>query len=195
MTLSGATMLGRDVSSLCEQFVDGGVGVGDALSSSKEGQDHFARRSPDARRLVFWRERTHADGSVGTAIFAVSSDGAGLKQLTPWSMLAGDPDWSPDGSLIVFGTGPLLDFDAGAESELYTMRPDGSEKHALTTYGTDGPRATQPRWTPDRTAVLYTRLGQTMLPRHIWLLSADGSADQPVLESKSIYTHPVLQPG
>jgi TolB protein len=161
---------------------------------SKEGQDHFARWSPDGKHLVFWRERPQSDGSVQTAIFIVDSDGSGLRQLTPWSMVAGDPDWAPDGSLILFDTHPLLDFPQAAESELYTMRPDGSGAHALTSYGPDGPRATQPRWTPDGNAILYTRLGQSQLPRHIWVISADGSIDVQVLTSKSIYTHPVLQP-
>jgi Tol biopolymer transport system component len=160
----------------------------------EDGQDHFARWSPDGKHLVFWRARAQSDGSVQTAIFIVNSDGSRLNQLTPWNMLAGDPDWAPDGSLIVFGTSPLLDFSEAAESELYTMRPDGSGMHALTSYGPTGPRATQPRWTPDGHAILYTRLGQSELPRHIWAISADGSVDVPVLTSKSIYTHPVLQP-
>ncbi len=108
-------------------------------------------------------------------------------------MNAGDPDWSPTGSLIVFGTRPLLDFGDG-ESELYTMRPDGSEITQLTNNGARGPRATQPRWTPDGEDILYTRVPQQGLPRHIWLLSADGKADRPVLQRREIYTHPVLQP-
>lgn len=162
--------------------------------SSSEGQDHFARWSPDARRLVFWRERPRPDGSVQTAIFIVNADGSRLHRLTPWNMLAGDPDWSPTGSLIVFGTRPLLDFDSQADSELYTMHPDGTHMRALTSYGPDGPRATQPRWTPDGRAILYTRLGQSELPRQIWLITANGGVDVPVLTAKSIYTHPALRP-
>jgi TolB protein len=158
-----------------------------------QGQDLFPRWSPDGKQLVFWRDR-FLGGSVKTAIFIVNADGSGLQQLTPWSMLAGDPDWSPDGSLIVFTTHPLFEFSEGEESELYTMRPDGSEVRALTSYGPDGPRATQPRWTPDGKAILYTRLSQAALPREIWVINGDGTGDVPVLDTKSIYTHPVLQP-
>lgn len=161
---------------------------------SRAGQDHFARWSPDGKHLVFWRERVQDNGSTLTAIFIVDSDGSALHRLTPWNMLAGDPDWAPHGSLIVFGTRPLLDFPAAGESELYTMQLDGSRVHALTSYGPGGPRATQPRWTPDGKAILYTRVTQTGLPRHIWILSRDGSEDVPVLTSKAIYTHPVLRP-
>jgi Tol biopolymer transport system component len=108
-------------------------------------------------------------------------------------MLASDPDWSPDGSRILFTTRPLVDFDAG-QSELYTVRPDGTGLRRLTNYGPNGPRATQPRWTPDGKAIVYTRTTQQHLPRHIYAINADGTGDTPVLTAKDIYTHPVLQP-
>jgi TolB protein len=189
LTATGPTRFGLAIVDVASQQVRPIVD-----NPATAGQDHFARWSPDRKHLVFWRERPQSDGSVQTAIFIVDSDGSGLRQLTPWSMVAGDPDWAPHGSLIVFDTHPLLDFSEAAESELYTMRPDGSGMHALTSYGPHGPRATQPRWTPDGNAILYTRLGQSQLPRHIWVISADGSIDVQVLTSKSIYTHPVLQP-
>ena len=163
--------------------------------ASTEGQDHFARWSPDGKKLVFWRGRAKSDGTSQTAVFIVNTDGSGLRQLTPWNMLAGDPDWSPQGDLIVFSTRPLFDFPDSGRSELYTMRPDGSDMRKLTSYGEDGPRATQPRWTPDGKAILYTRVTQEGFPRHIWVIDRTGETDAPVLTKESIYTHPVLQPG
>jgi TolB protein len=161
--------------------------------TAQAGQDHFPRWSADGRRLVFWRERERS-GGIQTAVFVVNVDGTGLRQLTPWSLLAGDPDWSPDGSLIVFNTRPLVDFPDAGQSELYTIRPDGTGLRRLTAYGPNGPRATQPRWTPDGTAILYTRTTQTGFPRHIYAINADGTGDAPVLTAKPIYTHPILQP-
>lgn len=126
-------------------------------------------------------------------MFEVNLDGTGLRKLTPWSLLAGDPDWAPDGSAIVFTTRPLVDFDTG-RSELYTVRPDGTGLRRLTAFGSNGPRATQPRWTPDGTANLYTRTTQSGLPRQIYAITRDGRTDAPVATAKSIYTHPALQP-
>jgi Tol biopolymer transport system component len=54
---------------------------------------------------VFWRER-FGSGGTQMAVFVVKVDGSGLRQLTKWGLLAGDADWSPDGKVIVFGTGP-----------------------------------------------------------------------------------------
>ena len=159
-----------------------------------DGQDHFPRWSPEGDRLVFWRGQPTATG-VQTAIFVVNTDGSGLEQLTEWADNAGDPDWSPDGSLIVYGTYPLLEFRSGT-SELFTIRPDGTGVEQLTAFGPEGPRATQPRWTPDGSAILYTRTTQAGSPRTLWVVSADGQADQSVFaeSARGIYTHPVMQP-
>lgn len=156
-------------------------------------QDHFARWSPDGKKLVFWRASASEEGGP-TTVFIVNADGSGLHRLTPWEMRAGDPDWSPKGNRIVFSTHPLLQFPTSGRSELYTMRPDGSGMRKLTGCGKNGPRATQPRWTPDGKAILYTRVTQAGFPRHIWAIDRKGREDVPVLTKKSIYTHPVLQP-
>jgi TolB protein len=155
------------------------------------GENHFPRWSPDGRRLVFWRDR---EATGEGAVFVVNVDGSGLRQLTKWKMWAGDPDWSPNRELIVFGTRPLSNFPESGQSELYTIRPNGTGLRRLTNYGPNGPRATQPRWTPDGKAILYTRTTQNGFPRHIYAINADGTGDTPVLTAKPIYTHPILQP-
>jgi TolB protein len=161
--------------------------------AGEAGQDHFARWSPNGRELVFWRGR-EGPGGVQAAVFVVGADGTGLRRLTAWGRLAGDPDWSPDGRRIVFTTRPLVDFPGAGQSELYTIRPNGTGLRRLTSYGPNGPRATQPRWTPDGKAILYTRTNQNGFPRHISVINADGTGDAPALTDKPIYTHPVLQP-
>ncbi|MDQ4034959.1 MAG: hypothetical protein M3153_03435 [Chloroflexota bacterium] len=153
-----------------------------------DGQDLYPRWSADDEQLVFWRERN--DGT--TAVFVIDADGSNLMQLTDWDQVAGDPDWSPDGSLIVFTTHPLRVYGGSEPSDLYTMRPDGTDVRRLTHL--EGSRATQPRWTPDGEAITYTRVGASGGPRHIWAIRADGTDDSPVLTSRDILTSPILQP-
>jgi Tol biopolymer transport system component len=159
-----------------------------------QGQDHFARWSPDGKTLVFWREQPTANDQANSAVFRINTDGSGLKQLTPWSMLADDPDWSPDGKHILFTTRPLLDFGAG-RSNLYLMRPDGTSIGEITHYPDGGDRATQPRFTPDGKAIVYVHTGPSGTPRTPWAIRPDGTGNSPVFPpARPIYTHPALQP-
>jgi Tol biopolymer transport system component len=153
-----------------------------------DGQDLYPRWSADDEQLVFWRERDDET----TAIFVLDVDGTNLTQLTEWDQFAGDPDWSPDGTLIVFTTYPLRVFGVAERSDLYTMKPDGTEVRQLTHL--DGSRATQPRWTPDGEAITYTRVEPSGRPRHIWAIRSDGTDDSPVLTTSNNITHAVLQP-
>ncbi|MFI2612182.1 TolB family protein [Kitasatospora sp. NPDC018619] len=113
--------------------------------------------SPDGKQLTF-DYRTSATGQPANsrAIYVVSADGTGLRQLTPWELRAGDrADWSPDGTQIVFTTYP-----AGPENApgggIYTVHPDGSAIGALTPAPSDvfyGPAA----FSPDGQSIVFTR--------------------------------------
>lgn len=159
--------------------------------SWREGQDHYARWSADGSRLVFWREDWDED--YRTAVFTVRVDGTDLRQLTPWSMSAGDPDWSPDGRRIVFSTRPLLGYGDGV-SDLWTVRPDGSHLERLTSGTATGPRATQPRWSADGKRILYVKVPQDRSSFHVWSVDARGRGDCPVLTQRRGYFHPEQQP-
>jgi len=153
------------------------------------------RWSPDGSHLVFWTDHVNPDtGQVdATAVFTIRADGTGLVQVTPQSMLAGECDWSPDGTRLVFATHPLggFNFDP-VVSNLFTVRPDGTGLRQLTHSTTPNARATQPHFTPDG-RIIYTRV--TRSGRTLWLIDADGSNSSPIpANGERIRTHGDCQP-
>jgi TolB protein len=80
----------------------------------------------------------------------------------PWTDTS--PNWSPDGSHIVFVS------ERDGNSEIWTMRADGSDAVRLTNNAWG---ESMPVWSPDGTRILYTtdRDGSVEL----FLMNADGS--------------------
>jgi TolB protein len=92
--------------------------------------------SPDGKQLVFEAGTSpRGEPANSLALFVVDADGSDLRQLTPWSLNAGErPDWSPDGKLILFKA-PAK----GQHGNLYTIDPDGSGLKQLTRYAAPRP--------------------------------------------------------
>ena len=112
--------------------------------------DVVARRSSDRVRSII-EEDPKTGEPVDSRIFIVNGDGTGLHQMpldeaTPW----GDPDWSPDGSRIVFSSWPIHDFNSD-KVQVYSARPDGSDiKQLTTTVRRRGGAVMDSRWSAHR---------------------------------------------
>ncbi|MEU8928130.1 hypothetical protein AB0D10_45780 [Kitasatospora sp. NPDC048545] len=113
--------------------------------------------SPDGKQLTF-EYRTSATGQPANsrAIYVVSADGTGLRQLTPWELRAGErAEWSPDGTRILFTTYPAGP-DNAPGGGIYTVHPDGTAIGALTTAPSDafyGAAA----YAPDGQSIVFTQ--------------------------------------
>ena len=115
---------------------------------------HTQHRAPDGQQIVYHKVIHDAaqDRVVDSNIFIVNADGSGLHELalpdgTPW----GDADWSPDGSRIVFGSYPIRVL-ANAKSEVYSVRPDGTDLQQLTRLGVG---SGAPSWTSDGAHIFF----------------------------------------
>jgi Tol biopolymer transport system component len=83
-------------------------------------------------------------------ICIVNTDGSGWRNLTNRLDWDTDPDWSPDGSKIVYASRD------GPRRELYTIAPDGSDKRLLRQDGLSNGTDQWPTYSPDGTKVAFT---------------------------------------
>lgn len=112
--------------------------------------------SPDGSKIVFGSFRDAQGNPFGTADIYVmnSSDGSEQTQLTdsPWE--DNDPEWSPDGTKIVFKS--TRNTQQGGREEIYVMNRDGADPQRLsTTSGWESDH--DPSWSPNSDRILFVR--------------------------------------
>jgi Tol biopolymer transport system component len=135
------------------------------------------------------------DSNAGTAIVVADLKGGRERRLTDWNLFGAHPDWSRTRS-IVFNSYDLGAFqDTIAAANLYTIAPDGTGLQQITHFGTSDTRATQPRWTPDGSGIVFTRVdGEGFGKRRLAFTAADGSGLRWLTPDPSSSTHPQLRP-
>jgi TolB protein len=123
---------------------------------------------PLTGRLAF---RAEDDDGTGD-LYASRLDGGGRTQLThaAAATAAGAPAWSPDGARLAFAlrSGP----DRGHDSDIWVMRPDGSDQRRLT--ATADMAESGPVWSPDGRRLAFWS-GAPGRHGRIEVMRADGS--------------------
>jgi len=110
----------------------------------------FEFRTAPTAPTVSQAEIAFVSGRDGNPeIYTANIDGTDVRRLTNTAVAESDPDWSPDGSKLVFARSRTL--EAGSESDIYIMDADGSNVVQVT----DGGKNFQPAWSPDGTQVAY----------------------------------------
>jgi Tol biopolymer transport system component len=165
-----------------------GTGLRRITTPPQGSTDTEPRFSPDGTKVLFTRfqgghyfDYGRAVGDT-SAVFTADVDGTNLKRVTGWGMKAGQADWSPDGSRIVFEVA-CCRYGAGG---IYTVRADGNGFRAIVNgHGRTGnEQALQvdgyydPVWSPDGTKIIAGR--EHLQPDGTWrvglvIVDADGS--------------------
>lgn len=142
---------------------------GEAVLIESEAPDDYwgPRWSPDGRQIALVSD---FEGDIEIYMSDITITSTSIKLAEPLVRLTNspwtdtDPNWSPDGSHIVFVS------ERDGNSEIWTMRADGSDAVRLT----DNAWAeAMPVWSPDGKQILYTtdRDGSVEL----FIMNADGS--------------------
>jgi len=145
--------------------------------------------SPDGQRIAFWG----CPGSLANDclpgddedldVWVVNWGGSHLTNLTEDSVQADShPDWSPDGTQIVF------DSWRSGKAEIYVMQADGTGVRQLT----DGPEDNrEPKWSPNGEWIAFhcSQASEAGVETRICLVSLDGQpAGEPISGTSPIWS-------
>lgn len=159
-------------------FVVNEDGTGLVDLSQNDVWDTAPAFSNDGRQIVFASDRD-GDRSVPPGqrrfeLYVMDSDGSNVRRLTDNPAWDGNPDWSPNGRRIAWGS-----CRAGGKCDIKVMNADGSGATNLT--NSDDYYDGVPTWSPNSRQILFSsdRDHDHSLPplergRDIYVMDADG---------------------
>ncbi len=150
-------------------FTAGGGDAIDAMNADGSGRRRLLTKlagddyrnpkwSPNGARIAFTSTRGKASNNAADyELWVMNADGSNPRQLTTNTAEEHHPDWSPDGSQILFGRG-------GPAGGVFTIKPDGTSETKLVTdpFLSSVP---SPCWSDDGLQILYQNLlGLKLVP-------------------------------
>jgi Tol biopolymer transport system component len=150
-----------------------------ARAATYQADYEYPMLSPDGSHFLYEHARSYfADTKTRRAIVVSSTDGKQPKRLTPWSLDAGDnPDWSPDGTRILFHS--YSDEDDSTQAQIFTIGADGSDRRQLTHFP-DGTFVGSPSYSPDGTQIIFSTAAPDARA-DVLVMNADGSDPRPLV--------------
>jgi Tol biopolymer transport system component len=125
--------------------------------------------SPDGSMIAFGRFAFNGVFATAGGVDLMGADGSNVRLLTPLELGAADPDWSPDGSRLVFTTHCCDPQNA----QLWTIRADGTQPAPLTV--SSNLHDFQPSWSPQGDAIAFERHASSANLSGIYVIGDDGT--------------------
>jgi Tol biopolymer transport system component len=149
--------------------------------------------SPDGTRIAFTSNKAFRQARVGrpqppTEIYIMNADGTGQRRLTTDRFISEDPDFSPDGTRIVFDETRVR--NGVVQRRLATVNAAGGGYRALGRFRAGG--GTNPKWMPDGQRIVF-EVDTTTLS-DISIMNADGTGQRTIIGTRAWETNPVPSP-
>jgi Tol biopolymer transport system component len=170
-----------------EIYVMNADGSGQTNISNNPAWEDTADWSPDGTKIAFGTNRKGGccPNPQDHEIFVMNADGSNQTNITNNSEPDSDPDWSPDGTKIVFNK------RVGLNHEIFVMNADGSNQTNLTNSpGNEGTNA----WSPDGTKIAYAGYRDDANNQDIYVMNTDGTGQTRLTNDPGYDSYPDWQP-
>ena len=164
-------------------------------------QSSGGRFSPDGSRIAFHRLMPTSENAV-EHVLVMNLNGSNAIDQSRTTDSDSDPDWSPDGTRIVFVRTPRV-----GGPELWIMNSDGSNTRKLVALTADtgisftdaSDSSPRPRWSPDGTRIAFAAVFRppgtnVALFPSIYVINSDGTGLIQLTDNDLINTGPVWSP-
>jgi len=129
--------------------------------------DFDARYSPDGETIAF---DSSGRGGVQRAVYLMNADGSNVRRLTQANLLASSPEWSPDGSRIVFSTHCCA---LRHTAEIWAINVDKTGLSELTFPGSR--HDFTPSYAPAGDKIAFERDSPDFSHFAVWVMNPDGT--------------------
>src|SRR5262245_15512742 len=119
-------------------------------------------------------------------IFVMNPDGSNQVQLTHNARVDFDPNWSADGSMLVYTSSTATDAD------IWVANADGTAEHNVS--NDPGVPDIQPAWSPDGSQIAFVKQRPIDGTSSLWVMDADGSSQRQLTDMRTVNVHPNWSP-
>ena len=142
--------------------------------------------SPDGTQLVFAVSQQNM-GEWQHDLYIVNRNGLNMRWLTRVDGMEDYPQWSPDGSKILFRGAPVP-----AQTNLYTINVDGTGMVNLTAGLTQLSGKLDPVWSPNGSRIAF--IGVQQGNYKVWTIGSDGTDARQVTTDAGVDMQPAFAP-
>ena len=152
------------------------------ITKNTQAVDRYPRWSPDGTKIAFTRYMDKTQMQTSSELFIINADGTEPQQLTHNDLADGSPAWSPDGHHLAFTS------SRSGKWDVFVIELASQTVTQLTGIE-DGMGSAEPDWSPDGTQITFERFIRVragLLPKTIYVMSATGEHQRPILPDPPI---------